>query len=600
MTTRKSKAAAQEKWETSLFSYFLIVVAAFAVYHSTLSYGLVAFDDDLIVAGNRPFLQSLSNLPAAFTTDAFFSPREPTFYRPLQTVSFMLDMALRRDSVSIFHFSSLILHCLTCIALFHLLCRMRFEPLLSLIGTLIYTVHPLFGMAVSWIPGRGDLLLGFFATTGFILLIGFVESDRLEYFAGHCLLILCALFAKETAVMLPFVALGWFLLNASESVPPRRMSRVSVMVAGWCGILAVWLTLRSLAIRPDAGRIRQALTSLWTNLPVIPEFVAQFVLPIRIALIPRFTLFRVVLGLLLIAGVTLILLARRQRLPRPAGLGLLWFIAGVLPSMTYTHPLGASAYSYLNQRAYLPMMGVLMIALSLVPAKWHRDHIPVTAGCGMLLVIFLGLSSARESRSFADPVTFYSAAIEENPNSALAYNNRGRILGGSGNFRQALADFNQALALFPVYPDALSNRAFARGAQKDYTGAMTDLAEAIRLNPASAAAYGNLGIVRANLNDYPGALAAFSKAIELDSGYIDAYGNRALLNLKNFNYRGAVADYDEALVRAPNNREAYFGRASAYFQLNDVKAACSDWRQAAALGHPAAAENYQAACRGSQ
>jgi tetratricopeptide (TPR) repeat protein len=52
----------------------------------------------------------------------------------------------------------------------------------------------------------------------------------------------------------------------------------------------------------------------------------------------------------------------------------------------------------------------------------------------------------------------YNQALRADPNSAIAYNNRGVVYAKLGNYASALSDFNSALGLDPNYADARANR----------------------------------------------------------------------------------------------------------------------------------------------
>ncbi|WP_295620249.1 tetratricopeptide repeat-containing serine protease family protein, partial [Chamaesiphon sp. GL140_3_metabinner_50] len=146
-----------------------------------------------------------------------------------------------------------------------------------------------------------------------------------------------------------------------------------------------------------------------------------------------------------------------------------------------------------------------------------------------------------------------------------------------GDYRGALADLNQAIALNPKYAAAYAGRGGIKGENfNDMQGALADLNQAIALNPKSATAYNNRGALKyLKLNDVQGALADLNQAIALDPKYAAAYNNRGGIKGEKLNdMQGALADYSQALALDPKDANAYSNRGELkYLKLNDVQGA---------------------------
>lgn len=102
--------------------------------------------------------------------------------------------------------------------------------------------------------------------------------------------------------------------------------------------------------------------------------------------------------------------------------------------------------------------------------------------------------------------------IQYDPSNGMAYYNRGSIYSNWGEYKKALADFNDALIILPQY----------------------------------ASLYNNRGLVYTRLNRHEDALHDFDKAIELESSSI-VYYNRANLYYDENKLNEALTDYREFL-----------------------------------------------------
>ena len=90
------------------FSPLYIALAILAVYSTVLGFDFIGLDDTSILKLRYFIIGNLSNIKLAFTTDAFLGTNG-SFYRPLQTVSFMLDALIGGPSPFIYHFTNLVL-----------------------------------------------------------------------------------------------------------------------------------------------------------------------------------------------------------------------------------------------------------------------------------------------------------------------------------------------------------------------------------------------------------------------------------------------------------------------------------------------------------
>lgn len=130
-----------------------------------------------------------------------------------------------------------------------------------------------------------------------------------------------------------------------------------------------------------------------------------------------------------------------------------------------------------------------------------------------------------------------NAAIEEynriialnlNPQQASsAIMRRGNCYYAKHDLERAIADYDQALRLYPKNPGAYDNRANALNARGDLDDAIKDYNESVRLNPRNSLVYLNRGSLLVEKGDLAGALADYAKTLALNPREENAHVGRA-------------------------------------------------------------------------
>lgn len=111
----------------------------------------------------------------------------------------------------------------------------------------------------------------------------------------------------------------------------------------------------------------------------------------------------------------------------------------------------------------------------------------------------------------------YDAALEEDPDHALANNNKGYYLICEERYAEALFHVEKALAAEPEMAFAYSSRGHVKLKTGDAEGGLADILYSLRLDETNAYAYSNLGIYHLDKGNAAEALAHLRKAEELDN-----------------------------------------------------------------------------------
>ncbi len=538
--------------------YLSIITLCIIIYFKCLFFGITNSDDEVLIAGNLPFLHDFSNILKVFTTDAFYLHKEIDLYRPLQSLTYILDAQWGGDTIFFVHLTNLKLHILSCLTVYHLLLRLDFRQKLAFTGALIYAVHYLFMTAVAWIPARGDLLLALCTFLALLALIKSLEQPNWANLLFHLLFFTLALFAKENGLVLPllFAAYLWTHRRTVQLTRKHLLLPIYYSVAG----ILYWL-LKTAAVADSSAE--RGWGAFMKNLHHLPEMVAKFYLPVNMSTLPAYKLSATLCGVLIITVLLVLFhfcrdLRKRQALFYPS-----WFLLFILPGMTYYPNFYSFSNEHVDHRSYLICFGLLLINLYVV----QQYALEKSGYFKVVVVVVLGYLAAFNlilSGSYRNPAEFALRAINMESKSALAYANYGTEKFLQGDELEALRYLNQALRIVRKFMPALHYRARIYVNRGMYREALADLDTIFSVDPEyDASDYTLRGKIKAELQDYTGAESDYATALRLDPGLVDA--RVAIGRLRHV--QGRMAE------------------------------ACTAWSSAAELGSTAADELFGRYCR---
>jgi tetratricopeptide (TPR) repeat protein len=166
---------------------------------------------------------------------------------------------------------------------------------------------------------------------------------------------------------------------------------------------------------------------------------------------------------------------------------------------------------------------------------------------------------------------------------AEAYRIRAAAYSEKANYKQATADFTEAIKLRGDNAVAYFGRGQSRLAEGDAAGAVSDLTQAIRYSEPSPRLYTARGYAQLVKGDAAEAMADFSVALRLDPKNAAALNSRGLAYRKMGDVERAIADYSAAIQLNPIYALAYNNRGYVYESRGDKQAAAADFRRALSL-----------------
>jgi tetratricopeptide (TPR) repeat protein len=200
--------------------------------------------------------------------------------------------------------------------------------------------------------------------------------------------------------------------------------------------------------------------------------------------------------------------------------------------------------------------------------------------------------AAQNRGDYKTAVADYNEAAKSLPPDPRLSYDRGVSEYNLKQYPQADADLSEALRLVQAgnhtlgasFVRAISYfRGLSRIQEAKWAGAKDDLRQAVVFYPKSWLAWDSLGYARAALGDYRNAIPDYNHGLHTYPKDAIDHNNRALAYYHLGQQRAAVADFNAAIHLAPRWGTLYQNRGQAYFAARDYRDADRDFTRAIAL-----------------
>ena len=506
----------------------LVALATFLAFLPALDFPFLNWDDQEVFVRNDA-LRARGVIAWAFTT------RHMEHYQPLAWLTWA---GLHRTiglTPSAAHGLNVVLHAL-CGALIVLVTwhvanasnarHSRSAIFAAVVSALFWTLHPLRVEPVAWASAMP-----------YALAVAFGLLATLAWLQGRAwsaaILLALSLLSRPIALTLPAVL--WMIRR-----PSTARERGAVLFAAACAGAAALaessarLTASLTEFGPGA-RLTLAATAPW-------RYLWRMVWPVDLtpldplALNPQTDVVAIVLGLGGIALASTVAWRVRRRMPMLAGAWTAYLLL-LVPAMGLV-PSGLQATA--DRYTYLPAVP-LSIAIAILMGRVGRvgrvgrgftgrvGQVGSAALAGAVVVTFSALTW-RQSDYWRDSTTLWTRAVEVDSRNDAALYNLAAALSDAGRRDEAIARYEQVLAIVPGHDAARRNRDLLEAARledegnrlasrRDLDAAILRYAEAVRLDSRRTHAQAALGIALTALGRHQQARPHLQAA--LDQGAAD-------------------------------------------------------------------------------
>jgi Flp pilus assembly protein TadD len=595
-----SDAAGQELWMKIILGVF-----ALALYANTLGHSF-AFDDLVVVQGNKFTQQGLAGIPKVLTTFYWqgYWDYNNGLYRPLSLIGFATQWQFFKDAPGWYHAVSVLLYVITILLLFGTLRRLlaNYPPMVAFVASLIFAAHPTHTEVVANIKSQDELLCFIFALLTVRLILENIDSPSRGNILLACASFFLALLAKEGALV--FLAAIPLMLYFFRDLDVKAILR---QIAPLAAVSVLWFALHQWAVHSNAPPIhayglddnslvgaRTLFEREATACYIMGRYLLLLVFPHPLSYDYSFNEIPIVsfanakaIVPLLVSAALAVFAIRELKKKSVVSFGILFFFITISMTSNLIILIGATMA---DRFLYVPSLGFCII----LAYFWTRVlDVPrgKTASLGFAspkffpVYILLALYSYKtytRNLDWHDNLSLFMTDVQTSPGSARTHYNAGTEMldrfvvpnrdrnadARKRALRVAISELEMAVKIDSTPFLYSLNLASAYMNDDNYAEAADHAAAAIRISDADPRPYSILGSADDRLGKYDDAIKYLT--IATDKGLRDAgtwnYLGGAYSSANNF--EKARDCFERALQVDPLNMDAFKNLGSVYGNLH--------------------------------
>lgn len=528
-------------------TYFWIMAVVVILYVRTVFFNFIYLDDQFLILDNYFFISKLSNIPLAFVRDVFISTFSEAYYRPILTVSLILDAQISGTKPFFYHISNISFHAIASALVYKFLNVLGIGKRASFFATLIFAVHPALVQAVAWIPGRNDSLLTIFFLASIINFVSYSKNNSLRSLITHFVFLILALLTKETAVFIPIVSVAYLYVYNKE----KTFKQTFKLITFWFAVVIFWLVLRSQVFdNPLQITVQSVILSIVNNSPAALIYLGKVIFPVNLSTYPNLVDSSLLPGFIaLLVLLVLVYYLYSIKETKAVKFSAIWLLT--MAASLY-RPSQGVAPDILEHRIYLPIIGIIILFAVLIGRRRRLRTLSLS------IIILFSLATLIYQSNYQNRLTFWENAVANSPSSPLANRNLGAMYYLDNQYDQALLLFRRSLELNPDEPMANNNIGLIYLKRGEKQQALHHFQREIEINPYYSDVYNNLALLYVETGDYEKALENLKMVIKINPDNPKAYLYIAQIKAKNNDFGGALDYYLMAKRR---------GLTDPYFEL---------------------------------
>ena len=454
--------------------------------------GFVFDDLPVLVENESLHVHSFRQLAHIWKSGYWPDNRGLPLYRPFtQTVWATIWALGGANRPAVYHAICLVLGLAVVLLFYRFLLEVEIPARTAFVAAGLFALFPIHTEATTSVVGSAELLASTLALAALLL---FYRGYIIPAIAAFAL----AVFSKESAAT--FAAIP--IVFPPTEWRSRRWPAAAVGAGVAVGI-SLWMHDRlslnafippidnPMGLLPTFPRI---LTALWVQV----LYVFKTIAPITLSSDYSYKQIPLVMGLadwrawagLTLAGTAVFVAFRYREFRAPILVYAILFSAAANVVLSIATIMG-------ERLAYAPTMGIALL-LAILIARIRQWKILMVG-----IALMFGARSAYRNIDWRDADHFFTKQIETSPGSAKSWYSYGALKSARGDDSGAIAAYDHAIQIFPLYSEAFFNRGNALVRLGRREEAMESYRQCLRFDPGHAGARMNLEQLEAGLSFNP-------------------------------------------------------------------------------------------------
>jgi tetratricopeptide (TPR) repeat protein len=601
-------APVSEHFLLSLKNQLLIVSLLAIAFYANTFFNEYALDDIVSITGNKFTQKGFKGISTLFFKDSFYgyfgdsSGLSGGRWRPFALITFAIENQLFGQNPYLSHVNNVLIYMLTGIALLLFLRKFIFtqQPLLALLTTILFIIHPVHTEAVANIKSRDELLSFLFLILTLHFALNYLNRGKKKlHLLSGCVFYFLALLSKENGLtFIAIIPLTFYFFSA------ETIKKCLLYSLPFIAVATVYMLMRTSIVGFNYHRIQDvnisplsdANTVQWwaTVFLALGKYIQLLFFPAALSAdysynqIPYVDFTNMYVWFFLLFQLALLVFAIiRLKEKNLFSYGILFYFLSIFIVSNIVIDVGAILGERFVYQASLGFCICMALIFNLVYEKLGSIKKYTAITFVSLIILLSAVKTISRNSEWKNDQTLFLKDVQTCPNSvrtniaagtALIINaqKESDSLKRADMLNKSIAYLEKALVISPRAADPVLNLGVAYFNLGNYEMAANmwklakekgRIAEVQQYEKSLSISLMNKGLIISNKKEFNKSIVYFYKAIETDSSNYEAWYNLGGAYYTINRYDSATIAWERTLRLKPDYENAMKGLQAAKSML---------------------------------
>lgn len=558
----------------SLILVPLIILFVFIVYSNSLRCSFVW--DDVILIVENPSIKTFTVIKHIFSRDFFDIYGDAIdfkygYWRPVVTLSYMIDYFMWGLNPAGFHLTNILLHVLNCLLIYFILSKDFKGWTVPFVAAFFFAIHPVHTESVSWVAGRTDVVAATFFLLSFLFYQKSIrnreKANILSYFFS-IILFAVAMISKEMVIILPLVLILYRYFIVGNGDRYENLKKSILLSIPYFFVVFVYMYVRFGVLEIEVTKnmendpLFEFYPTLLSFIKSILVYTGKLLYPVKLnAYIqnpPSVTILEPMV-ILSICFLAVFLVALIKIKNREFTFYFLFFLLTFLPLSNFLRISAPTDMGFVMAERFLYIPSFPFVTLfAMLVSSLVRNKKSLLLIILIAITLFFSYKIILRNKDYVDDEVFFIKAIGQSPNAPLLHQCLGNFYIRKGLLEEALLTYKRSLDLYPDFFSARNNIATIYTKMGFKKEAIAEFKNAIEIRPSYLLPYYNLGTLYGDIGNYDRAIRTFETALKINPKYVKAHNGLGIIYAKKGDFQRAKKEFEEAINVDPTYEYASY------------------------------------------